>query len=449
MKNSDETTGPEAAESRFSGLHTRTYEAELLISGAVVFGLFRLIPVVSRFFDRVDAGLEGHHRLVMVYGQGYFNLVLYSLIGTFLLHLAMRAFWIGLVGLESVFPGGVKWKDLKAGPFFKDLAQRKLPPLARAIERTDDLCSLIFGFGFLLVVVFLYSVGLLLIAAIASFLLSATVFAGRYAVEIFWATLGLVLGIQVISGPLDRLLGPRFPDGRAAKFIAGLIRIAWVTSPMRWIGNIQLTLQSNTSNTRVTAAMTGVMLALGSGFVVSSLTREGVIRFDNLVHFPTSLREEGVDPNHYRRLRAPGAIEPSMPSIQSDIVKESFLKLSIPYSPRRINPLIKERCPDLQPLHPPGLAIGRPEPPEADAVSATLQCLASLIVVELDGAKIDPGFVFSREKESGLACLVAYLPTEPLQPGGHRLVVLTPSREMARGNAGDPEPTRHVIPFWK
>lgn len=75
---------------------------ELLISGAVVFGLIHLPPIIERISISFLAGLEGNLRLMGVLGQVYLQLVLYGLIAVFVLHLAMRGFWIGLLGLEGV-----------------------------------------------------------------------------------------------------------------------------------------------------------------------------------------------------------------------------------------------------------------------------------------------------------------------------------------------------------
>ncbi|RLE30261.1 MAG: hypothetical protein DRJ61_13080, partial [Acidobacteria bacterium] len=150
MSDTESKASPQAENrrSRFSGFHARTYEMELLISGAVVFGLIHLPPIIERISTSFLAGLEGNLSLFGFMGQIYLQLVLYGLIAVFVLHLAMRGFWIGLLGLESVFPEGIRWDRVKLGPAMIKRYRAGIDSLAATIEKVDDLCSLIFSFGF-------------------------------------------------------------------------------------------------------------------------------------------------------------------------------------------------------------------------------------------------------------------------------------------------------------
>ncbi len=449
MDNDDQNLRDTSERSRFSSLHPRTFEAELLISGAVVFGLLQVPPLIARLFDEALIRLEGHIRLIAVYGLTYVTLVVYGLIGAFLIHLVLRAFWIGLVGLESVFPGGVRWDQLKAGPFFVRYARRRMGPLAQIIERVDDICSLIFSFGFMIATVFAYSVTVLTVSAGGSFLISRVFFDGKYSGELFWVLFGSVFGLQIVVSAVDRVLGPRIDaDSAIGRALAICIKGWYATSPLRWTGPIQLTMQSNTSNARVTAAVLVAMLGLGTGMIGIMFAQSGLLHFNSLVYFPESLREQGLDPRHYRELREPSAIKQGYPSIQSDVVDGPYLKLFIPYSPRRHNPLIRKRCPDVEPLGHSGFSFGRGTPAEADATRETLECMASLFVVDLDGTTIEAAtFEFGIEPGSGLEGLVTHIPVSGLAPGRHELVVLAPSRRSDRDD--DQPPTRHIIPFWR
>ena len=54
---------------------------------------------------------------------------------TFALHLLLRAHWIALVGLHSIYPDGVRWDRLRMGPIQRELERRRERPAADAIER--------------------------------------------------------------------------------------------------------------------------------------------------------------------------------------------------------------------------------------------------------------------------------------------------------------------------
>jgi hypothetical protein len=195
--------------------------------------------------------------------------------------------------------------------------------------------------------------------------------------------------------------------------------------------------------------MSVVMISLMIGFLGAVFVQEGVIRFDSLVYFPDDLYEQGIDPLHYRTLRGDRSDTRSVPSIQSDIVEDPYLVLSIPYYPRRHNQLIRERCPDLQPFRPSGFVFGQANPPDASAVAATIGCLASLFEIELDASLlVDLEFDYTRDPGIGRESIVTYIPISNLEPGRHELVVVAPSHEMGRGDP-DAEPDRHLIPFWR
>jgi len=450
---SDEHPEPpnEATPSRFSGLHTRTFEAELLISGAVVFGLFQVQPVLSRFFDEMLVRVEGQLRMVVLLGQTYLLLVVYALLAAFLLHLVLRAFWIGLVGLESVFPGGIKWDQVNAGPFFIENSRKRLGSLAQIIDRVDDLCSLIFSFGFMIVITFIYSTAVVLVSAVVGFLASRLLFGGRWSSVVFWVIIGTIIGFPLVTNLVDRLVGPRVrTDGVAGRAIAFMMKISYLMSPLRWMGPIGLTFGSNTSNTKLSAATTVAMFTLAAGVMAVMFVQAGMLRFDSLVYFPASLRANGIDPRHYRDLREEGSIEPKTPTIQSEVVEGPYLKLVIPYFPRRHNPLIRERCPNVVPFRSSGLVFGRPDPPDEPEYRSAVDCLASLFPIEIDGDSLqDPWFEFTQDPVSGMEAIVTYIPLEDFEAGRHELLIATPSRGMAEGDADDVEPVRHLIPFWR
>lgn len=436
--------------SRFVGFHARTYEMELLVSGAVVFGLVQLPGVIDRAATSLLAGLEGHSRTIGTLGYAYIDLALYGLIAVFIIHLVLRGFWIGLLGLESVFPEGIRWEHLKVGPTTKRKLRKQVGSLAEIIDTMDDRCSLVFSFGFLVIVIWLYFVVLVAVIAGLSVLISALLFDGLHRPLLFWLIMGIVVVHQAISDVVDRRLRPHFKSGGMIdRLFDGFVGTAYALSPMRLVGGIQVTLGSNLAQGRVASWMVACMLGVAVLHLSGTFVNQKLVHFDSLAYFPDSLRGQGRDPSHYRSLRDPDAIESLAPSIQSDIVTGPFLEVFLPYSPRRHNRLVAEACPDLEPLSSTGLTIGRGEQPEDKRVFEAARCLGSLFPIALDGRPVaDPAFDFTIEGRSGIEGLVTYLPVRGLDEGRHVLTVLTPSRQQQRSDDPDAEPTRHVIPFW-
>lgn len=449
-----ESTAPPQAEnrrSRFSGLHARTYEMELLLSGALVFGLIQLPPIVQRVFTSYMASLEGNIRLIGILGQAYIQLALYGLIVIFVLHLTMRGFWIGLLGLESVFPDGIRWNKLKLGPAAIKRYRADVGSLARSVERADDLCSLVFSLGFFIVFIWVYFIIVLLAAATLAFGFSWLFLGGRSASVIFWIIGGSVVGIQPLAEMVDRAFSPRVrPGGIGERIIGLMVRIAFAVSPMRLTWSTQLTLGSNLSSTRLSAILLVCMFSLAFLQVGGTMFGRGVVRLDSLTFFPDSLREQGMDPRHYRTLRDPDAVEPLTPTIQGDIITQPYLKLFIPYNPRRHNHLLAEACPSLQPLSKNGLDAGRGQELEDAQVGKAAACLGSLFEITLDGeAPQDLHFDLTTEHRSGLEGIVSFVPIEGLERGRHELTILAPAKVKHKGSDEEtPEPVRHLIPFW-
>ncbi len=453
MSDTESKASPQAENrrSRFSGFHARTYEMELLVSGAVVFGLIHLPPIIERAFTSYIASLEGNLRLIGLLSQIYLQLVLFGLIAVFVAHLAMRGFWIGLLGLESVFPEGIRWENVKLGPAMIRRHRANIGSLAKAIEKTDDLCSLVFSFGFLVVFIWVYFVILLVVSVTLGVGLAWLLFDGQGATTLFWIIAGSTIGISVFAELVDKAFSHRVKPGGTSERLIGLtVAIAYAVSPARFIGATQLTLGSNTSSARVSAVMVVAMLGLALVQIAGGFVGEGFVRLDSLTFFPDTLREQGMDPGHYRSLRGSNAVEPLIPTIQGDIVTEPFLKLFIPYNPRRHNRLLTEKCPDLPTLSKNGLDAGKAAKLEDNQVQEAAACLGSLFPISLDGGSVkDMHFDFTIEQTTGLEGVVTFLPIDGLGHGRHELMILAPPKARLTGKDDEtPEPVRHLIPFW-
>src|SRR5947209_5596517 len=96
---------------------TPTWEMELLVSGATVFGLLPLPGKLDAlFYEQHGRALSTLVQSLMMALWIYARIAVMTLVGTFILHLALRGFWVALVGLDSVYPRGVQPERLRGGP---------------------------------------------------------------------------------------------------------------------------------------------------------------------------------------------------------------------------------------------------------------------------------------------------------------------------------------------
>ena len=400
--------------SRFGDLHTKTYDIELLISGAMVFGLLTVPGEMNTVFDRWGARLDGLASQALTYLYVYSQMVAYSMLATFIAHLCLRGYWIALLGLESVWSDGWNWDRLKLGPYSRERLQKRVPSLSQAINAADDRASVIFAAGLLLVMVSLYSVVMVLGAIAAALVIETTT--GMPGPRAFFIALGVAFGTAIIIPQLDKRIGPRLDPGtRPGQFFTRLVWLGMFISPLRWTGPVQFVFQSRIGERRLTIAMTVAATILSAGLIAGMLFRAGVLRVDGWTYFDPAPTGASLDPRHYRN----SGVEHDgrRPTIDSDVISGPLIRLYLPYRPRRHNPMIAKACPEL------AATVAKGTAPD-NAVGAA--CLGGLYKVALDGVTVTSTYRFTRDAESDFVGVAAYLPTANLPQGPHELTIDAP-----------------------
>lgn len=426
----------------------RPWELELLISGAVTFALLQLPARLDRWYARVDPRMDGVADMATYAAYYVGSLVVYALVGSFTLHLMGRAYWVGLIGLETVFPRGARWDAARYGPVVREVYRERLGGLQVVIDRTDRFCSVIFSAAFTLVMFMAYGVLAVGVVTILAWAATALFLGGRYFTEAYFAAVVLFTIPSIVITYLDRRYGSRLaPGSRAQRWLGRGARFLYYYSGVPFFGQVWMILHTNLSRRVFYTAFYLVFTLLVGTFVVKFLVlRHGLVRMDGYAALPAA-GGSTLSAGHYDNLR-PADEEPSTaPSIQADVVEGPYVKLFIPYLPGRMNELLRERCPGL----PPRTAALRIASPGRDSLGAAEQqqvvsCLSALQPVRLNGQEIRPSFRFYRHPASGLRGRVAYIPTAGLPVGENVLEVAAPPRP--RSDRRPPRPA-HRIPFWR
>lgn len=423
----------------------------------MVFTLLQLPGGVDGWQARVEPHLTRQTWMVMFFGVMYVKAILYVLITAFLVHIAGRAYWVGLIGLEAVYPRGIRWSELTYGPNTKRLYQRRAAPIAEMIERADRFCSVIFSFAFLVVAVFLVSiVGAGATGAVA-YGISTLFLGGEHAGRVFYSLAGLTVVPMLVASMVDRQYGERLdPEGRTARVIRGILAAYQTLFLVRIYATTMMTLASNVRQRVFVVALNLMMSGLLLVAVADLLLDKELLRANGYLYVPESMEEAGgVDYRHYESQLRPGEVHARVPTIQSDMIREPYVRLFIPYSPVRHNAAVAALCPDASPLQPLGLRMGHAHDAEgATKAAAAIACLAEMHEVRLNGAVVtDPGFRFYRHPQTGLLGILAYLPTEGL-PRGESVITVQPApRERDLKPAAERDEDRdplepYTIPFW-
>ena len=233
-------------------LRDRTDELELIISSLTIFALFSL---PGWLFNEI-AGVYTHLSTSLAIASNVSIALLagisYGLAACFVVHLMARAYWVGLIGLRTVFPNGINWSRTPGlGPLSRQYYQETLPDLDTVIQNTDRVASSLFS------VISMLTLGFLWFGAImtATLVVSGAVGA-RFGLTNTSIVIGAVvllavfLGVPILLYLLDAQLATRVPRLREGRILPGLVRflrrIVGLAYPKRLVLPVQLTLQSNT-----------------------------------------------------------------------------------------------------------------------------------------------------------------------------------------------------------
>ncbi len=433
--------------------HRRTWELELLISGAVVFALLGVPSRLDEWYFHLDLHVSKTQSIIVFFGYYYLKLIAYALVVSFCVNLSIRAYWIGLIGLHRVFPDGIRWSEVKDGPISRQIQQQQ-PDLTRQIDKADKLSSLIFSTSFIIIIIFVFSILLVAITSLLAWGISALAFGGKHVQPLFYGLIAAFLVPSIVCGLVDRRLAkkPREAwEGRwFVKPIAAILRVFYWISLRPLYASIQLTLSSNIDKRIATPVFILSFTGLLGMFIGSLILQKS----DKLVihgyqYFPDVRVDRQVDFSHYESLQPAGKIFRTSPSIQSDIITDPFIKLFIPYSPGKHNRHLGKLCPDVQPVPQQGFSAQKikqgTRPPKA-STDAALDCLGSLHQISMNGELLELDFDFYSRPDSGVRGIITYISTAEIPQGRNTLHIERVATDDEDDN--DPGKTEYFIPFW-
>ncbi len=434
-------------------LHELTGEVELIISGGMLVALTQVPSHLDAWWDSIALSLSGPYFTTVFVVWYYAKLMVFTLVGAFAVHIIARAYWVGLLGLDSVFPDGIRWERIRYGPIAKRTYQeafRTLPAMAR---RADHFGSTIFSFAFWIVLLFVLSSTVAALAGLGALGLRRWVFPGAALGTVWWVLLLAIVAVPLLAVGIDRLLGARLDGaGRPARLLRAVLRANYLLFAGPLLMPIQFTLFSNLRRRAMWGVLGGVFVVLIGLFVGGEKVRSGDLVVSASEAFPTRPGSATADGRYYESASNIAASR-GLPTIQSDVVEGPYVRLRLPFVARRDAARMRERCPTLPTLSrrgPIGTSLADP-PPGPGEEEALIGCLAGLWTVRLDGNPVRPDWVLDAGTGASIDGLVAYLSTEALTSGAHLLEVFEAPPPPGSGAADDgdePRLHRHFIRFW-
>lgn len=400
---------------------TPTWEMELLVSGATTLGLLQLPSLLDRALFHLINGAASDYAQLLKPLWIYSKVALVTLILTFLAHLCLRGYWVALVGMNSVYPGQVRWERLRMGPLARRAAEATASSADVAIEIADNRATRVFGTGFGVAMLMLVPIVIVALGMAGAVAMRA-LFGEQVRVDAaFWAVVAILLLPGFLVATIDR----RFPRFVHEDSVAGRLAQAILATYGRvGIGgrsNRLIALYvSHEGRLRMMLTMLVVIFTVLTVVMAPMLAEEGSLPIldDSLRSGAQSQPAYYADAGMDRATYAPG------PWIQSRVVTDPYVQLFVPFLPRRQLDAMRAVCP------------GKPD---------DVSCLAKATDLRLDGGPVTAPFEMTSDPQTGQRGALVMVPVADLAAGRHELSMIHPGAKPGDDNG----PERDTIAFWK
>ena len=334
-------------------LTTQSWNLELAISGVAMFAILQLPDLLESMFSYLRYNYmthtDGAAAMLPSLAYSLIRATCHVLFVAFLANFVMRAFWVGLVGLLAVFPSGIRYDRIPfTTPYSQQRLSDELGPLDRYILWLDKRCNIVFALAFqfvffLIVIAVLYMLGLLIYLVVQPNV-PATVWFG---VKIALGTLVAVFYIAIIV--LNQKKIKETPRGTQLNYRLTKLMQSMMLGTYKHTSYVTNTFYSNIRPGKLFQTM-GIFI--GVFFVVFILeytadlsrTSGRVSLFGSRHLYSARIDSLYIQPASYDNQRPDGTYI-SAASIQSDVIREPYLRLFIAY-PKALDTLLTQVTPE-------------------------------------------------------------------------------------------------------
>lgn len=126
-------------------LEQESWQAELIISGAAIYGSLQLPYYINKLVDFCITFFQPENYFIVYFFFIYLFCASTFLIICFVTHFVLRAIWIGMLGLNYVFPNGINYDFDQYSPTFLKKLKERFPNNHQDIIGLEKMCSAMFG----------------------------------------------------------------------------------------------------------------------------------------------------------------------------------------------------------------------------------------------------------------------------------------------------------------
>ena len=396
-------------------LERESWQLELLVSAFTIFLLIAATEKYDEFLTRLTYTYSESTGLVFSF-LGMVQLSIVALTIFLVIHLLLRGFWIGAIGLRSVQPR-LDFDRLNYSPLFQEKLKKKLIGLDRLVTILDEICSVLFSVSFL-VIFMLLSFGLYsLFLLVVNWILGLVIEDGELPL-VGW----IIIILTLLTGILYML------DYFTLGFFKKSQRFSRIYYPIyKFYSWVTLSVISRSIYYNLISKYTKNRIRLLLFFPLMALLTAAFINFDQYQYYPEGEFDKILYTNYYDDKRNESDYVADV-SVESRIITEDFMSLFIRYDPND-NWRIKSNCPDFEPLKNEGFNQNikilfdngiqtRVEDFEEEDKERLLQCLSALYEVSInDSVYTNLDYYFTVHPAKDQKGIITTFPTEQFHYG--------------------------------
>jgi hypothetical protein len=378
----------------FEKLRLNSWEVEILIVGFVLVILFNIPDTLSLELTKIQVGfsVKGEEDLLIWFVRlitlGIISKIVQILIISFSLYLGLRGFWVGVLGLSSVYPDGINIKKLNFNKIFnKQISQYNFNDF---IIRIDNICSSIFSLSFLIsfsiVSLCVFLIELMVLAVYLekftfnllddSSVLYLIIFCPFFICGLIYFIDYFLFGIlkKIKWRPIGYLLNiiDKFYKYVTLVFIYDTLYYAFISNVKR----------------RVVFLLLVCCIFIFSAY--ESVELEKQIYFPNVKSSKFIMKSKNYADKFQQRDHYDDNLYPNYPFIQSDVISENHLKLHIPYH-SILNRPIEIFCPEVSEIF---LVADTSEEQKIEKQERILNCINHAYSLFIDSEEVESDFIF-------------------------------------------------------
>ncbi len=331
-------------------LERESWQLELLVSA---FTIFLLIQAIGAFSDMLEHFQYEYNLNDSILS---FIFLFFALLGLsiralsifLILHLLLRGFWIGTIGLRSV-QSNIQFERLNYSDFFTEKLKKKVISLDALVVMLDEICSLMFSFAFLVISIFIAFGMYLLFLGFSALILTSVTDLLTGSMHSVAKVISIIFVLTYLISGLIYLI-----DYFSLGFFKKYRLISKIYYPFyRFYSIITLSVISKSIYYYLISKFSKKRIRIVYGVAIGIIVLISLVEFDQYQFYAHRDMEYTIDSNNYDNLRNSDEHIDEV-SIESNVITGSFLQLFLRYD-TKYNEQIRNNCPDFTPQKEDGL----------------------------------------------------------------------------------------------